>query len=146
MYTLLSFLAETSCSKLNPLSLVRPFIPRPSSALPFEISPLVSMLLRITAVQTNLVAAMQDTECVRNRFTLLRWKDECEYIHKWTTISGAWEFTSPKLAWEAISEHLLSKKISWQGKHAPRPPSLACLCLHTYISYTHVTCYQVVLT
>ena len=36
-----------------------------------------------------------------------------------------------------ISEHLISK--NFLGEHAPRSPSLVCLCMHTYTSDTHVT-------
>ena len=55
------------------------------SVLPFESGLLVSLLSRITAVQTSLVTAMRvcswrtSAKRARKLFTLLRWKDAREY-------------------------------------------------------------------
>ena len=50
----------------------------------------------------------------------------------------------PKMASEAISEHLISK--NFLGEHAPRPPySLACMHTHTHHADTHVTPLQKIL-
>ena len=58
------------------------------SALPFEIGPLASMLLRITAVKTIVVAAMRvrswrtSAERSRKLFTPLGCKDARKYVRK----------------------------------------------------------------
>ena len=64
---------------------------------------------------------------------VIRWRgisvqssEQCSYILR--------HCFCPKMASEAISEHLISK-ISW-GSMPPCPPTLALLCMHTYI---HVT-------
>ena len=48
-----------------------------------------------------------------------------------------WLCLCPKMASEALSKHLISKH--FLGEHAPRFPTLACLCRHTYKSDIHVT-------